>query len=42
MLGGLFEIAVGTVCIVIPDPITTGAGIGMVADGVRRVANSLD
>lgn len=42
MLGGLFEIAAGVVMIVVPEPATTGAGVGILADGIRRVADKLD
>ena len=42
MLGGLVEAAVGGVMIAIPEPTTTGAGIGLVTDGVRRLADDLD
>ncbi|MBP7139347.1 MAG: hypothetical protein KBA47_00240 [Caldisericia bacterium] len=36
LLGSLFEAAVGAVLIVIPEPATTGAGVVLLSDGVRR------
>ena len=42
MLGGIVEAAVGTVMVVVPEPATTTAGVGMIADGVRRTAKKLD
>ncbi|MGM0369633.1 MAG: hypothetical protein ACQEP9_04390 [Bacillota bacterium] len=42
MLGGILEATVGGVLVAIPDPATTGAGIGMITDGTRRVTEELD
>ena len=42
MLGGLVEAAAGTAMVAAPEPATTGAGVGLMADGVRRVAEDLD
>ena len=42
MLGGIFEMVVGVIMIVIPEPATTAAGVILAADGARRVADDLD
>ena len=39
MLGAIFEAAVGTLLVIIPDPVTTAIGAGMIADGCRRIAD---
>jgi hypothetical protein len=42
MLGGIIEVAAGTAMILYPDPVTTLTGIGLVADGVRRIADDIN
>jgi hypothetical protein len=42
MLGGIFEMVVGVVMIVVPEPATTATGVLLVGDGVRRIADDLD
>jgi len=42
MLGGILETIGGAIMIAIPEPATTAAGSVMVADGMRRIAKSLD
>jgi hypothetical protein len=42
MFSGIFEAVVGVVMIAVPEPATTGAGVVMVADGVRRIADAID
>ncbi|MGM0369632.1 MAG: hypothetical protein ACQEP9_04385 [Bacillota bacterium] len=42
MLGGILEATVGGVMVAIPDPATTGAGIGLLVDGTNRIAEDID
>jgi hypothetical protein len=42
MLGGIIEVVAGTAMVLYPEPATTLAGIGLVADGIRRIANNID
>mgnify|MGYP006291690131 CR=1 FL=1 len=42
MLGGLVEAGAGVAMVVAPEPATTGAGVGLMTDGVRRIAEGLD
>jgi hypothetical protein len=41
MFGGIIEIVAGTAMIVYPEPLSTGAGITLVADGVRRITDEI-
>ena len=38
VLGGI-QVVAGAAGILIPDPATTGAGVALVADGLRRIAD---
>jgi len=42
MFGGIIEVAAGTAMILYPEPVTTLTGIGLVADGVRRIADDIN
>jgi len=42
MRGGLFEIGVGILAVVYPEPVTTGAGFMMIGRGIIRIFDSLD
>ena len=42
MFSGIFEAVSGIVMIVVPEPATTGAGVVLLADGVRRIADAIE
>ena len=41
MLGGIIEVVAGAAMVVYPEPLSTGAGITLVADGIRRITNEI-
>ena len=42
MFSGIFEAVTGIVMIVVPEPATTGAGVIILADGVRRISDAIE
>ena len=42
MFSGIFEVVSGIVMIVVPEPTTTGAGVVILGDGIRRIADGID
>jgi hypothetical protein len=42
MFSGIFEAVTGIVMIIVPEPATTGAGVVILADGVRRIADAIE